>query len=433
MLQKMQMLRGLAVSSALATIVVLSGCGNSNTSTTTNNAPVALAELGQADFIGLSPNRGGGSAGAGTLNNPRGSVATNGTLFYIADYANNRVLGYKSIPVNNGAAADFVIGQPDLVSSQPNQGLPTAGTATNLGLAHPSKVAISGTKLVITDSGNNRVLIWNTLPNPAGASFTTPPDVVVGQADKVSRASATTATGLSNPNGALIAAGKLFVADTTNNRVLIFNTVPATSGVAADVVLGQPGFTTSFVNCSTVNNACTASNTFPAVDSLSSPVDVWSDGVNTLLVSDNNNNRVLYWSQVPSVNQSSASFVIGQQTFSTNNFGSGSQGLNKPYGIWSDLGHIFVADLNNNRVLQFNGSQAANGAVAQRVFGQGDAVHVTANDDDQNSSTDVNTSNLPVATARTLNGPLGVYTLPGTPSKLYITDSSNSRITTYTY
>jgi hypothetical protein len=404
MLQKMQMLRGLAVSSALATIVVLSGCGNSNSSTTTNNAPVALAELGQADFIGLSPNRGGGSAGAGTLNNPRGSVATNGTLFYIADYANNRVLGYKSVPVNNGAAADFVIGQPDLVSSQPNQGLPTAGTAINLGLAHP-----------------------------AGASFTTPPDVVVGQADKVSRASATTATGLSNPNGALIAAGKLFVADTTNNRVLIFNTVPAASGVAADVVLGQPGFTTSFVNCSTVNNACTASNTFPAVDSLSSPVDVWSDGVNTLLVSDNNNNRVLYWSQVPSVNQSSASFVIGQQTFSTNNFGSGSQGLNKPYGIWSDLGHIFVADLNNNRVLQFNGSQAANGAVAQRVFGQGDAVHVTANDDDQNSSTDVNASNLPVATARTLNGPLGVYTLPGTPSKLYVTDSSNSRITTYTY
>ena len=38
--------------------------------------------------------------------------------------------------------------------------------------------------------------------------------------------------------------GRLFVADTQNSRVLIYNSIPASSGATPDVVVGQPDFDT---------------------------------------------------------------------------------------------------------------------------------------------------------------------------------------------
>ena len=43
-----------------------------------------------------------------------------------------------------------------------------------------------------------------------------------------------------------MAGGKLYVADTQDNRILIYNKIPTTNNAAADVVVGQPNFT-SFV------------------------------------------------------------------------------------------------------------------------------------------------------------------------------------------
>ena len=45
-----------------------------------------------------------------------------GTKLFIADTRNNRVLIYNSIPTENNASADVVIGQPDMVSNSANQG-----------------------------------------------------------------------------------------------------------------------------------------------------------------------------------------------------------------------------------------------------------------------------------------------------------------------
>ena len=46
------------------------------------------------------------------------------------------------------------------------------------------------------------------------------------------------------PQGVWIANNKLYVADTQNYRVLIWNSFPTTNNQAPDVVLGQPDFTT---------------------------------------------------------------------------------------------------------------------------------------------------------------------------------------------
>ena len=52
------------------------------------------------------------------------------------------------------------------------------------------------------------------------------------------------AKSMRGPQGVWIQNGRLYVADTQNNRVLIFNRIPTSNGAAADVVLGQPDFTT---------------------------------------------------------------------------------------------------------------------------------------------------------------------------------------------
>ena len=46
------------------------------------------------------------------------------------------------------------------------------------------------------------------------------------------------------PSGLWIQNGKLYVADTQNHRILIFNSIPTSNGAAADLVLGQPNLTT---------------------------------------------------------------------------------------------------------------------------------------------------------------------------------------------
>ena len=46
---------------------------------------------------------------------------------------------------------------------------------------------------------------------------------------------------LSFPRFALAAAGRLFIADGGNDRVLVFNTIPTQSGATADLVIGQIG------------------------------------------------------------------------------------------------------------------------------------------------------------------------------------------------
>jgi len=55
-----------------------------------------------------------------------------------------------------------------------------------------------------------------------------------------------TAKSMRGPQGVWIQNGKLFVADTQNHRVLIFNSIPTANGAAADLVLGQKSLT-SFV------------------------------------------------------------------------------------------------------------------------------------------------------------------------------------------
>ena len=168
----------------------------------------------------------------------------------------------------------------------------------------PTAVASDGRVLAVADSDNNRVLIWNSIPSANG----TPADVVVGQPNFTSSSipgNIPTAKSMRGPSGLWIQNGKLYVADTQNHRILIFNSIPTANGAAADLVLGQPNLTTF------VEPDLTKANTGATASNMESPVSVTSDGIH-LFVSDLGHNRVMIWNTIPNANNVPADVIVGQ-------------------------------------------------------------------------------------------------------------------------
>jgi sugar lactone lactonase YvrE len=107
------------------------------------------------------------------------AVDLQGTL-WVADASNNRVLGFKSAAGKaNGADADVVLGQGDFLT----RNSPDPPTATSMSSPYYVSVAPDGV-LWVSDYLNYRVLGF---VNPAQKSNGAPANLVLGQADFVSR------------------------------------------------------------------------------------------------------------------------------------------------------------------------------------------------------------------------------------------------------
>ncbi len=333
-----------------------------------------------------------------------GEPAVVNGVFYAPDYGQDRVLGFLGgIPTTNGAAADFVLGQPDFVTSNP------ASTAD--GMDGPQTVMSIGGKLYLTDYSNSRVLVWNTPPTTTQV----PADLVVGQPGFGSGVDACTAAGLSGPESLFTFGSKLIIADSGNNRVVIHNALPTSNGPAADLVLGQADFTHCTEND---DNQDDAADGAPTARTLYYPSDVWTDGTR-LIVADSDNNRVLIWNTFPTSNFQPADVVLGQASMTTDASAAGAGGMYYPYFLRSNGNQLFVADADNNRVLIFNSVPTTNGASADHVLGQSNFTHVTENDDNQDDAADGAPS------ARTLYYPTGVFV---TDNALVVADNDNSRM-----
>jgi hypothetical protein len=371
----------------LLTLFLIAPAGAQDSSEVLSNFEAANTVIGQKNFTST----GCTFPGPRTLCDPYGEALGNRILF-ISDSDYSRVLGFRLIPTR-GAAAAFALGQIKLTTTSRG----TSKTALNF----PTAVAVTGTglttKLFVNDFSNSRVLIWNKLPIKSNS----PASVVVGQPDFTSNAQVTTQSGLKLPEAGLaVAGGKLFVADRENHRIMIWNTIPITNGTPADVVLGQPDFTTS-------NN--TVSQT-----GLDEPEGLWSDGTR-LVVADSLNSRVLIWNSIPTTNGAPADVVVGQPGFTTGGSPNPptAQSLNRPIGVTSDGTRLFVADTNNNRILVYSPFPTANNPTASFVIGQADFVHGEEN------------AGKVGPTAQTLSNPYGLF-ISG--KKLYVSDFNNARV-----
>ncbi|EAR10546.1 hypothetical protein [Reinekea blandensis] len=190
--------------------------------------------LGQPGFAEESE---ADACSAERFSSPEGLNAVNDRLL-VADGDNNRILIWSQIPTESGTLPDLVLGQFDFVSC--DDGL------SEFALDYPSGVWSDGTKVLVVDGGNNRVLGWNTFPTANNQ----PADFVLGQPDFISNdcnldAETSTAAGLcDNYEGVHSNGRQIYVTDSGNNRVLVWNDWPTESGVPADQVIGQADFST---------------------------------------------------------------------------------------------------------------------------------------------------------------------------------------------
>ncbi|MEM9018193.1 MAG: NHL repeat-containing protein, partial [Verrucomicrobiota bacterium] len=261
----------------------------------------------------------------------------------------------------NGQNADLVLGQPDFDSSG-------TGTTTATIMHEPGDVAIDPTTgfVFVADTIENRVLRFASFDSLMNG------DAAVGVLGQANLSSSNdpedaTASSMDSPQGIHVDSnGTLWVADTSNHRVLRFlnaSTVADADGAPADLVLGQETFA--------------GDDSGNAVDSMNGPFDVVSDGSGNVYVSDRTNNRVLRFSVLsnPS-NGMDADGVLGQVDFDSRLSPNPptAASMNRPNGVaLGTNGELWVADPNNNRVLRFDtpSTQAdSNGADADGVLGQ---------------------------------------------------------------
>ncbi|MEJ2060807.1 MAG: hypothetical protein P8Y64_10025, partial [Gammaproteobacteria bacterium] len=269
---------------------------------------------------------------SGTLNGAQTTADYDGRL-YVDEYGSSEVAVYDPIPVAATSA-------PNAASPQ-TPAFYITGSAVG-GLASNETIAVGGGKFVVTDSANNRVLIWNSVP-----TSDTPPDLVLGQVDftgtSPNQGGSVSAKTMSHPAGVWTDGQRLVVLDEYNNRILIWNSFPTTNDQPPDLVLGQPDFT------STISPSA-------AANTLNDPYDgVWVNGPQ-LFVCDTGNNRVLIWNSWPTQNGQAADAVLGQPDFTSTTGGTTASLMSAPDGLYVYGRQLIVADQNNNRSLVFNGT-----------------------------------------------------------------------------
>jgi hypothetical protein len=79
-----------------------------------------------------------------------------GSWLVVADTANSRLIGWEDPNCETGAAATLLTGQPDFHAKGDNRWQP----AVRDSLCWPYGLAVCGDTVLVCDSGNNRVALW---------------------------------------------------------------------------------------------------------------------------------------------------------------------------------------------------------------------------------------------------------------------------------
>lgn len=316
-----------------------------------------------------------------------------------ADTGNHRVLIWTDVDaLGDHDDAAIVLGQPDPRTEGPQAG----GRGPENGFHLPTGIAVHDDRLVVADAWNHRLLVWDRVPHRSDQA----PDYVIGQPDAASveenRGGECAANSFYWPFGLAMIDGQLWVADTGNRRVIVFDGIP-TPGQDPSFVIGQRNF-----HEREENRGQLGPSSFRWPHAIAATED-------HVLVADAGNHRLLGWKGRPTSDQP-AEILFGQPDFETAieiPYAPQSAGtLRFPYAIDTDHGRLAVADTANNRVLVWDEPPTASHTAADRVLGQHDFASTGENRWDQ-------------VGADTLSWPYGLSLHGG---RLAIADSGNNRI-----
>ena len=205
---------------------------------------------------------------------------------------------------------------------------------------------------------------------------------------------------------------RMFVIDAYNNRVLIHQLDSNNDliDISADYVLGQEDLYSSHYVAT------------PTASSLRFPTGLAWDAANErLFVSDGNTNRILVFDLSSGItNGMDASYVLGQEDFTSGGIGLAADRFYEPYGLaWDSTGELlYAADYRNNRLLVFDlSSGITNGMDASNVLGQ---ANFTSNSANRGGSPAANTISRANA-----------VTLDSANDRLWVVDHINNRVLVY--
>jgi hypothetical protein len=183
----------------------------------------------------------------------------------------------------------------------------TVTTGTSL-FDHPGAISSGGSNLAIADTWNNRILIWNSAPTTSSQA----PDVILCQSNSTGIQSGNGLNQCNWPRGVSITAdGKVLVADTDNDRILVWRTFPTRSGQAADfaIDLGNDSWNWG----------------------------IWSNGTKVLSTSSTKS-KLMIWNSFPTSASSAADITLEGNT---------SNCLGTPRGVSSNGTIIVIGDHNS--------------------------------------------------------------------------------------
>ncbi|MDX8377006.1 MAG: Ig-like domain-containing protein, partial [Mariprofundales bacterium] len=263
--------------------------------------------------------------------------------------------------------------------------------------------------LFVADTANNRVMVFDL---SAGMSNGMTATAVLGQASFLSATASLTATSMNDPRrfsiGSIAGVRYLFVLDRLYDRVLLFNISDGiTTGEAAAFVLGQINFVSNGVNANAIE--------------LYNPFGLDFDDVSKrLFVADGTADRVLVWDLSAGIsNGMPAVNVLGHTLFTAINSGLSQTAFADAEDVAFDATRnvLWVAEWTNDRVVGFDLSAGiVDGMAAKYVLGQADFVTNIA----------VNSSNRDGFVFSSVGG-----ITVGSNGYLYIADASNDRILVY--
>lgn len=303
-------------------------------------------------------------ASASSCFGPRGACLTSqdGPL-WVCDTGHHRLLGWRQLPLKDRTPADWCIGQKDFGLEGRNGKAEANAASVNV----PTGICTVANGMAVADTWNHRVLIWHTVPTESN----TEADLVLGQSDFTANlanrgADFPNAETLHWPCAVHFHDGKLFVADTGNRRVLVWNQPVTANGQPADLVLGQKDFVTRDENAGAEPSAM--SMRWPHA------ITHWHE---RLCVTDAGNNRILVWNERPAYSGVAADDVLGQPDTSSVDFNQSlywprSNTLNMPYGITAYDDWLIVADTANSRLVAWRGEESDTTCSTAALFGQKD-------------------------------------------------------------
>ena len=249
------------------------------------------------------------------------------------------MLIWNNFPKENGQPADVVVGQPTMQNNLPNvEGVGTDASAKNL--YWPYGVWSDSEHLWIADTGNRRVLFYETIP----ATNYKAADKVIGK-NNFEEKDYEPSNAVWPYSVKVSEDGLLAITDTQYYRVLIWNNWIDAFTKNADAIIGQPDLDSCGQNQYRLR---------PQANTLNWCYDMFMQN-GSLWLADTGNSRILFFATIPTTNNQPADEQFGNINFETigEHLEVGkedSERLYWPFAVSVAEDKLIVADTGNHRI-----------------------------------------------------------------------------------